>query len=91
MPMTDGTITRTMASAACASLAEHLRDGLKTIAELQTRAAALASNIGAHDRGTPTELAELVLLAQTAMEQFRDLTQQLKMLVDVLVPTADPH
>ncbi|HJR70237.1 MAG TPA: hypothetical protein VKA43_09380 [Gammaproteobacteria bacterium] len=80
-----------MASAACSSLAEHLREGLETIAELQTRAAALASLIATHDGGTPTELAELVLLAQTAMEQFRDLTQHLKTLVDALVPTADLH
>ena len=87
----DATITRPIASAACASLAEHLRDGLKTIAELQARTAALATDIAADDRDTPTELAELVLLAQTAMEQFRDVTQQLKALVDALVPTADRH
>jgi hypothetical protein len=68
-----------------------LRDGLKTIAELQARAAALASGIGTDAGEAPTELAELVLLAQTAMAQFRVLTQQLKALVDALVPTAEWH
>ena len=87
----DAMITRTIASAACASLAEHLRDGLKTLAELQARAAALASGIGTDDARTPTELAQLVLLAQSAMGQFRVLTQQLKALVDTLVPTAERH
>jgi len=87
----DRTITQTVASAACASLAEHLRDGLKTLAELQARAAALASGIGTDDAQTPTELAQLVLLAQSAMGQFRVLTQQLKALVDALVPAAQPH
>jgi hypothetical protein len=87
----DAMITRTIASAACASLAEHLREGLKTIAELQARAATLASGIGTDDAETPTELAELVLLAQAAMEQFRILTQRLRALVDALVPTAEPH
>lgn len=87
----DATITQTIASAACASLAEHLRDGLKTITELQGRAAALASSIGTDDVEAPTELAELVLLAQAAMTQFRDFTRELKALVDALVPTAATH
>jgi hypothetical protein len=87
----DATFTRTLASAACASLAEHLRDGVKTITELQARAAGLAGRIPADDRDTPTELAELVLLAQAAMAQFRVLTSELKTLVDALVPTAELH
>jgi hypothetical protein len=58
-------VTRPTASAACSSLAEHLRDGpLKTIAELQARAAALARNAKVDDGEYPLELAELVLLAQ---------------------------
>jgi hypothetical protein len=68
-----------------------LAEGLKTIAELQARSAALASKVAADDRDTPTELAELVLLAQAAMTQFRDLTRELKALVDALVPTAATH
>lgn len=87
----DPTITQTIASAACASLAEHLRDGLKTIADLQARATALASSIGTDDAEGPTELAELVLLAQSAMAQFRVVTEQLKTLVAGLVPTAEQH
>jgi hypothetical protein len=87
------TVMRATTSAACASLAEHLRDGpLKTMAELQARAAALAGRIGADDSDAPSELAELVLLAQTAMSQFRELTRELKTLVDALAePTADKH
>ena len=87
----DAMITRTIASAACASLAEHLRDGLKTLAALQARAAALASGVGIDKAEAPAELAELVLLAQSAMGQFRVLTQQLKALVDTLVPTPERH
>jgi signal transduction histidine kinase len=86
-------VTRPTTSAACATLAEHLRDGpLKTIAELQARAAALAVRIGKNDGDAPDELAELVLLAQTAMAEFRDLTRDLKALVDALAPSApDRH
>jgi hypothetical protein len=74
-------------------LAENLRDGpLKTMAELQARAAALAGRIGADDAEAPRELAELVLLARAAMSQFRELTQELKALVDALAePPADKH
>jgi hypothetical protein len=89
----DAAITRSKTSAACAALAEHLRDGpLKTMAELQTRAAALADRIGADDAEAANELAELVLLAQSAMTQFRVLTGELKALVNALTePTADKH
>jgi hypothetical protein len=63
-------------------LAEHLRDGpLKTIAELQARAAALPHAVGADGAA---ELAELVFLAQTAMAQFRELTRELETLVGAL-------
>jgi hypothetical protein len=74
-------------------LAEHLRDGpLKTIAELQARAAALARSAKVDDGEYPLELAELVLLAETAMGQFRELTGELKALVDALAaPRPDQH
>ena len=79
------TISRRTTSAACASLAEALRAGpLKTMAELEARAGALASRVGSDDREAPNELAELVALAQTAMAQFRRLTRELKTLVDAL-------
>jgi len=87
------TVTRPTTSAACASLAEHLRDGpLKTIAELQARAAVLATRIGTDESEATAELAELVLLAQTAMGEFREITRELKALVDALAPpTPDRH
>jgi hypothetical protein len=86
------TTSRPTASAACASLVAHLREGpLKTLAEIETRAAALASRVGKNDRDAPDELAELVVLAQTAMSQFRRLTRQLKALVDALAAPPGRH
>lgn len=75
------------------SLADQLRDGpLQSLAALQAAAVAMARDIVAGKPDAVAHAPDLVLLAQTATEQFQEFTSSLRTLVDELAARArDPH
>jgi hypothetical protein len=81
--MVPATPTPRPASIALQSLADRLREGpLRTLLTLQVRAGMLAADTD--DDRRIEKLVELVELAQEAMGQFQDVTNELRSVVDEL-------
>jgi hypothetical protein len=75
-----------------AALADRLRSGpLQAMLALQDKAAALAAEPEIDSREQLEKLAELVRLAQLAMDRFQNFTIELKVLVFELRQARDPH
>ena len=87
--MPTSSVVRAANSTTIAALAEQLREGpLKCLATLHVRIRALAPTDEGSDSdhlehfGHPEHLEEMLRLAQCAMGQFHELTQQLLTLVE---------